>query len=228
MDYGVGTPDADERAATVVVDAHGDWIQAPQESAGPLSATGYFNPNGDMIRLITSSLASFGTVDLETPGPPAAGQSATATGRPLVANRHFALRMSVREGGTPGAGTVAGLCRNVAIENTRRRTLHHPAWMEVLRPDALAVAMVDIDELIADGCSGIDATLTANDTAAHPNLGSVSLTMSGPGGPYPLLQTPDGSATPENRFGTATLAPPGLWRASPPVRTSSPSRCRSS
>ncbi|WP_456425005.1 carboxypeptidase-like regulatory domain-containing protein [Rhodocaloribacter sp.] len=208
VDYVVGAPDADELAAAVVTDAHGDWIRVPQESASPLSATGFFQPNGDMIRLITSSLASFGTVDLEAPGPLAAGQNATATGRPLVQNRHFALRMLVREVGAPGAGMTAGYCRNVAIENTKYRTLHHPAWMAVLRPSALAVAMVDIDELVVDGCSGLDTTLTVNYTAAHPNLGSVSLTMSGPGGPYPLALTPDAAATPENAFGTATLVPP--------------------
>ncbi|GIV57484.1 MAG: hypothetical protein KatS3mg042_0397 [Rhodothermaceae bacterium] len=165
-------------------------------------------PNGNMISLITGSLAPFATVDLETPGPLAAGQSATATGQPLVQNRHFAIRMMVREVGTAGPGTVAGTCQNVAVENTRYRTLHHPAWMAQLKTSALAVAMVDVEELIVDGCSGIGDTLTVNYTAAHPNLGTITLTMTGPGGPYTLALTPNAGATPPNQFGTATLAPP--------------------
>ena len=116
--------------------------------------------------------------------------------------------MLVREVGAAGAGIVAGHCQNVAVENTKYRTLHHPAWMAVLQTSALAVAMVDIDELIVDGCAGIGDTLTVTYTAAHPNLGAVSLSMSGPGGPYTLAQTPDGAATSDNQFGTATLAPP--------------------
>lgn len=208
VDYVVGTPAADELAASTHTDAHGDWIQVPQESSNPLGPTGFFTPNGNMISLITGSLAPFATVDLETPGPLAAGQSATATGQPLVQNRHFAIRMMVREVGTAGPGTVAGTCQNVAVENTRYRTLHHPAWMAQLKTSALAVAMVDVEELIVDGCSGIGDTLTVNYTAAHPNLGTISLTMTGPGGPYTLALTPNAGATPPNQFGTATLAPP--------------------
>lgn len=208
VDYVVGTPDPDELAASIVSDLHGDWIQVPQESASPLGSTGFFMPNGNMIQLRTPTLAAFPTVDLETPGPLAAGQSVTATGQPLVQNRYFAIRMRVREEGTTGPGTAAGYCQNVAIENTRYRTVHHPAWMEVVRPDALAVAMVDIQELVVDGCAGIDVTLTVNYTAAHPNLGNVSMNMKGPGGPYSLALSPDGAATAENQFGTGTLGPP--------------------
>ena len=51
-------------------------------------------------------------------------------------------------------------------------------------------------------------TLTVNYTAAHPNLGNVSIGMKGPGGPYSLAITPNGTATADNQFGTATLSPP--------------------
>ncbi len=208
VDYVIGAPAPDELAVSVINDAFGDWIQVPQQSASPLGPVGFFSPNNDMIRLITPSLAAFATVDLESPGPLAAGQSATATGQPLVQNRLFAIRMRVREKDSGVAGVVAGTCRNVAIENTRYRTLHHPAWMAQLRTNALAVAMVDVQELIVDGCSGVTDTLTVNYTAAHPNLGSIGIGMKGPGGPYTLTLTPNGGATGENQFGTATLTPP--------------------
>ena len=208
LDYIVGAPSAGEMAATVNADSHGDWIQVPQESSSALGPIGFFSPNGNMIRLITASLAAFPTINLETPGPLIASQSATSTGQALVQNRHYSIRMQVREVGTGIAGVVAGSCQNVAIENSRYRTLHHPAWMAELKSSALAVAMVDVEELILNGCSGINTTLTVNYTAAHPNLGSISIGMKGPGGPYSLALTPDGAASADNQFGTATLAAP--------------------
>jgi len=208
LDYIVGAAGPDELEATLSSDVHGDWIQVPQESSSPLGPVGYFTPNGNMIRLNTVTLAAFPTVDLESPGPLAAGQSATATGRPLIQNRHFAIRMRVRETGSTGAGAIAGTCQNAAIENSRYRTLHHPAWMAELRTSALAVAMVDVQELILNGCSGIEDKLTVNYTAAHPNQGVINISMIGPGGPYALTLAPNGAATTENQFGTATLAAP--------------------
>jgi hypothetical protein len=67
--------------------------------------------------------------------------------------------------------------------------------------------MVDINELIVGGgCIEIGGTLNVRYTAAHPNLGSVGISMSGPGGPYGFSLA--GPVTP-NTFGTATpLVPP--------------------
>jgi hypothetical protein len=69
-------------------------------------------------------------------------------------------------------------------------------------PGQLAVRMLDIAELIAQPCSEIKSSLTVLFTAAHPNLGSVNISMTGPGGPYGFTLP----AIPEvgDWFGTAT------------------------
>ena len=63
--------------------------------------------------------------------------------------------------------------------------------------------MVDILE-IGSGCAEITNALTVEYTAAHPNLGNVSIDMTGPGGPYSFTMVDDGGATPPNRYGHAT------------------------
>ena len=158
-----------------------------------------------MARVDTCKFVTWPTVDLVDP-PPAlvAGQSATATGQPLVDNRYFAIRMMVRQQGTSGAGTAAGLCRKVAIENSRYRTEHHPAWMKIIKPQALAVALLDIAQLQVHGCQKIGDDLDVLYSAAHPNLGGVSITMAGPGGPYSFAVAAGGGA---DQHGTA--APSG-------------------
>ena len=73
--------------------------------------------------------------------------------------------------------------------------------------------MVDIQELRADGCADISNSLTVLFTASSPNLGSVNLSMSGPGGPYsftlptPIPQTSDWYGTAINDFTLADLEP---------------------
>ena len=214
LDYVVGTPGANELAATIVSDVNGDWIQVPQESAGALSATGTFIPDGNMISLRTATLATFRSVDLVNPTVLQAGNSSTDTGEPLVTNKYFAIRMLVRENGMAGPGTQAGICQKVAIENAVYSTLNHPSWMPAPKPNALGVRMIDISELIASGgCGEINTDLTVLFTAAHPNLGNVGISMAGPGGPYTFTLPPAmpggdhfGTATP-NGFNIADLPP---------------------
>ena len=75
----------------------------------------------------------------------------------------------------------------------------------VIGPHQLGVVMVNILE-IGGGCAGITNALTVKYTVAHPNLGPVSLSITGPGVPPPPQFTfADGpGATPQNRFGNAT------------------------
>jgi hypothetical protein len=64
--------------------------------------------------------------------------------------------------------------------------------------------MLDIAELITHPCGDIGNTLTVQFTAAHPNLGGVSIVMIGPGGPYNFIVPPIPEAG--DWFGTATPA----------------------
>lgn len=183
-----------------VLPAADGWIQVPQESdfwnpAGP----GFFTPNGNMIVLLSDKIAPWPGIDLSGI---TAGQSTAPAG--LGVDQHFSIRMRVRKVGVPASEMTAGLCENVAIYNRRYNNVTHGgSWAPTLVSNQLGVAMVNIQELGA-GCAEITDALTVTYTAAHPNLGGVGLSMTGPGGPYGFTLVDDGSATPPNRFGYAT------------------------
>ncbi|HEV7645849.1 MAG TPA: hypothetical protein VGO50_18055 [Pyrinomonadaceae bacterium] len=201
LDYVVGAAGVGELSASVFSDAQGDWIQVPQETSSPLGPVGYFTPSGDMIRLDTTSIAAWPVIDLIAPTTLVAGNSVTSTGIALVKDKYFSIRMLVREQGTAAAGTQAGICQKVAIENTIYKTKNHPSWMPTF-PVANGVGMVDIAQMILAGCSGITNDLDVLFTAAHPNLGGVSISMDGPGGPYSFT-LPAPASPGEDHFGTA-------------------------
>ncbi|WKZ17680.1 MAG: carboxypeptidase-like regulatory domain-containing protein [Candidatus Jettenia sp. CY-1] len=200
-DYTVnGVAGPDELVASVTPDG---WIQVPQES-DVFSPSGYFQPNGNMINLITPMLAVFGTKDMTGV---LAGNSSTSNGATLAANHHFSLRMRVRQAGNPATEITAGFCPHVAINNTGYDNVkHHPSWAGFTDPPkTIGVRLLDIQQLITNGCVEITNALDVLFTATHPDLGSVSVTMSGPGGPYNFTLP---AAVPGERFGTAT---PSGW-----------------
>ena len=174
-------PLPDELAATISVDG---WIQVPQENNW-MSPAGAFVSDGNMIELITQSLNPW--VPQDETGTLAGSQAK----HPLVQDRYFGIRMRVRQQGVPGSETDGGTCVHIAIDDTLYNNITlHPDWdggLQTVPPLSqlpLAVCMVDIAELIAHPCSQIADTLTVLFTGAHPNLGSVSISMTGPGGPY--------------------------------------------
>lgn len=175
------------------------WIQVPQES-NTFDPSGFFQPDGTQINLNTKSLG--GWVDVDLTGL-VAGNSSTSTGKPLAQNRYFALRMRVRKVGDSSSGQDAGVCEQIAINNTLYdNILRHPAWMAQNLPPQLSVAMLDIQQLVdGDGCTGIGDNLDVKFTAAHPNIGNVRIHMSGPGGPYDFTLP---AVVPGERYGVAT------------------------
>ncbi len=183
-------------ALTTPVAADG-WILVPQENDSPL-ATGLFVPNGNQILLDSTTLAAFAPVDLTGL---VAGDSVTSTGKPLVKDKIFAIRMLVREQGNNATIVEAGNCRRIAIDNVLYNKLnHHPSWGGFVQDNAYAVCMVDIQELQAAGCSKITDQVHILYTTAHPNLGSISATLTGPGGTVGL---PIGPVS-EDAHGTIT------------------------
>ena len=103
----------------------------------------------------------------------------------------------MRQAGNPATETTAGFCAHVAINNTGYDNVtHHPSWGGFVDPpNTIGVRLIDISELIADGCEGITNTLNVLFTAAHPNLGLVTdVSMSGPGGPLPATRAGTGRA----------------------------------
>ncbi|HKA07177.1 MAG TPA: hypothetical protein VKD71_07955 [Gemmataceae bacterium] len=186
------------------------WIKMPQES--DYFGAGSFWPNNDMIGLISQKIADPGWGSVDLTGL-TAGVSSTSTGKPLVQDRHFGIRMWIREAGNPASASLAGTCRNIAIDNTLYDNIsHHPDWAGWSESGALAVRMIDIQELVAAGCGKLTNQLTVLVTSAHPNLGTVTVYMDGPGGPYNFTVPGAGTA---DRFGTAT--PDGWTFASLPA-----------
>jgi len=189
-----GTAGSNELTVTPAVDG---WIQVPQEN-NFLGAEGLFSTNGNMINLITEKLVAWGAINISGI---TAGNSTAPAG--LALDRFFSLRLRIREVGNPGSEASGGVLEKIAIDNTLYNNVTKGgSWSPTLVSGQLGVAMVDINELlIGGGCSEISSTLNVRYTAAHPNLGSVSISMSGPGGPYAFNLA--GPITP-NTFGTAT------------------------
>ncbi|MEO5931440.1 MAG: carboxypeptidase regulatory-like domain-containing protein [Candidatus Kapaibacterium sp.] len=185
------------------IDFTGDgWIKVPQMTDINLP-TGAFAPNNNLINLNTTQLAAFPAIDLTGL---VTGQSQTAVA-PLAQNKHFAIRMWVREQGIAGSATIGGTCHHIAVENTLyNNILSHPAWSG---PNAvsgqLGLAMINVAQLIG-GCDEITTQLDVLFTAAHPNLGAVSISMVGGGGTYNFtLPVPANAA---DQHGTAI---PSAW-----------------
>lgn len=177
------------------------WVQVPQES-NVNTAAGNFASNGNLINLDTRKMAAW--ADISIAGV-TAGQT---TGPGLGQDRLFGLRLRVRRVGMPATEITSGTCGAVAIYDVNYDNVTHKgAWAPELVSNQLGVAMVNVEE-IGTGCAKITNAITIKYTAAHPNLGNVSITMDGPGGPYATSLTDDPTATPQDRFGTASVSLP--------------------
>lgn len=176
----------------------GGWVSVPQYS-NVFGPEGFFVPDGNMLNVITGALA--GSPGINVLGVKA-GVSSTSLGAPLAQNRHIALRMRVRESGNPASEVDAGTCFHVAIENTLYDGVAKGgSWAPSVVDDQLCVSSVDSVQLRSNGCAGLNSGLDVLFTATHPNLGDVSITMTGPGGPYGFTLP---AAVAGERFGTAT------------------------
>jgi hypothetical protein len=172
------------------------WIQVPLPSP-------FYTPTEDLLLLDSTVLS--GAPHLDETGVVAGGT--TTISSPLAEDVYFGIRMRVRNVGDTSDGTDGGTCHHIAIDNTSYdNVVHQPAWQDLKDPPGDPwVRLVDIQELLGpNGCGEITNSLTVLFTAAHPNLGSVSLQMIGPGGPYGFMLTPAGGSSSVNYFGTAT------------------------
>lgn len=210
-DYTVnGTPGPTEHVASFTADG---WIEVPQES--DVMSGGFFTPFGNMIELVTPALAAWPTIDQT------GRQAGQSSGPTFAHNRHFRIEMRVREGGVPGSEISGGVLENLAIENTRYDNVsYHPSWNGSTQSGLLAVAKLDVQQLMGPGkgCTEIGTDLDVLVTTAHPNLGPVSVTITGPTGTLGFVPP---AATPDERAGTCTIpapppAPPGWTVASLP------------
>jgi hypothetical protein len=197
-----GAPGPEELLADFTPDG---FVKVPQQ--GDVFGAGNFIANKDMINLLSTTLATWGSIDMTGV---VAGQSTKSNGAALGHNRHFSLRMMVREEGDPGNGSQASASRHIAVNNTGYVNVsHHPSWAGFI-DSPVGVGLLDVAELIADGCAKIGSELHVLYTAAHPTLGGVAISMTGPGGPYSFTLPPTPAPVPApdvppgELFGTAT------------------------
>jgi len=206
----------------IIPDGEG-WIAVPPLTpvAPMVPGPGWtFSASGDttgLLNLETTALTSFPPLDESGVN---AGESANTGGAGdpwLQTDVHYGIRMMIRNQGTSGEGTDGGTCGHIAINNTLYYDIsHHPYWegglwsKEPATDKEIAVCSIGIAELAKAPCSRLDKSLTVQFTAAHSNLGDVSVSLEGPGGPYEFtLDEEPGSIPGENLFGTAT--PTGSW-----------------
>jgi hypothetical protein len=191
----------------------GGWIKVPPLTpvAPMVPGSGWrFVPGSDLITFDTTSLAP-SVVSVDEAGVDA-GDAPLA---PLQTDVHYGVRMRLRDQGASGDGTDAGTCSHIAINNTRYKgVVHHPYWPGGLftNPTAtneIAVSSLGIAELSTKPCSLLTNSLTVLFTAAHANLGDVSISMEGPGGPYAFDLSPaSAQVAGEDWHGNAT---PNGW-----------------
>lgn len=168
---GVNGPDE----IAVVPDADG-WVAVPQDNS---LTTGLFVPNNNLLGFDSASVSAQ-THDLAAV---VAGQSTAPAG--LASDEYVALRMVLREAGQPSTQVQAGIAERVALANTTYDHVQkHGSWVPTRVDGQLGAISVDIEELIGHGCARITNQLHVDYTAAHPNLGGMSVTVTGPGGPY--------------------------------------------
>jgi hypothetical protein len=194
-------PGADYVNASVV----GGWIRVPQNANINIAAGGLFVANtGLLANLSSASLAVFETIDCSGLQ---AGEDAQAEGRPTPREHFFALRMVVRRWGDASSEQPAGRVRRFAVSNpTYTNITRHPEWNPSPPFSDIAVAVLGLAELSMAGCAKITTALTPVFTAAHPNLGAVSMHLEGGPTPPQPFNVPPGAS--DDRFGTGT---PNGW-----------------
>ena len=170
------------------------WIQVPPFTPTPpmvpLGTTGWRFTMGAglpaFINLDTPKAMPSSVVTINEAGV-VAGASGNA---PLETDVFFGIRMRLRNVGTTGDGTDAGTCDHIAINNSSYNNIsHHPYWPGGLWSPApatdfeIGLCSIGIAELLANPCSDLTSSLTVDFSAAHSNLGEVTVTMQGPAGP---------------------------------------------
>ena len=120
----------------------------------------------------------------------------TTTIASLRRNRYFQIRMKKREWNNAASEQIAGTSRPIALCNLVYQNVPQKgSWLPTTSNER-GVACLDLEELSSgDGCAKVSDSLNVNYTAANPNLGTVSLSMTGPGGPHtftPIVFTTPG------------------------------------
>jgi hypothetical protein len=198
---GAPPPGADYITASIV----GGWIRVPQNNNINAAAGGLFVANtGLLANLASSALTTFETIDCSALD---AGDAAQSEGRVVPREHFFTIRMVVRKWGDASTEQEAGRVHRVAVSNpTYTNITRHPEWNPSGPFSAYAVSVLHLAELVGGGCSHVSNALTPRFTAAHPNMGTVSMRLEGPGPAKPF--TVPAPVSTEDQFGVGV---PNGW-----------------
>jgi hypothetical protein len=176
----------------------GGWIEVPRENSFFNGGVGRFIPDsGILINLDTTTLTneSFDLTPAVPPLPLKAGDPVPALDKSEVP--HFKIYFEARKvlGAVPvGANNLD----KIALSNTHFTYIRHLDWAgyTVMPPsgDSILVLSIDVQELLAGGCSPLSKDVHALFTAYHPYLGTCSVYLEGPGIPPPAAVSPAISA----------------------------------
>ncbi|RNA61039.1 hypothetical protein D1631_03350 [Chryseobacterium nematophagum] len=158
------------------INFNGNWIQVPQDSnfASHVDA--------EILKLSTEKLTGVTSIDMNMPTS-SIGNSSVSPARPHISNRYFAIRMKQRELGNSATEVVAGTSKPIAIYNVLYQNVNkHGSWAHTTVNNQYLALSVDLEEIISGsgGCSKITTDLHVKYGARNENLGSVSLSITGP------------------------------------------------
>lgn len=155
---------------------NGNWIQVPQDSNFAAHV------DAEILKLNTVKLTGLTTIDMSMPTS-AIGSASVSPARPHTTNRYFAIRMKQRQLGNAATETVAGTSKPIAIFNVLYNNVNkHGSWAPTTVSNQYIALSLDIQEIVSgsSGCSKITTDLHVKYSARNENLGSVSLSITGP------------------------------------------------
>jgi hypothetical protein len=177
----------------------GGWIEVPRENSFFIGGIGRFIPDSGILANLDTTKLTDETFDLTLAAPPLPLKAGDSVPSPADRSEvpHFKIYFEARKvlGAVPvGANNLD----KIALSNTHFTYIRHLDWAgyTVAPPmgDSIMVLSLDVQELLAGGCSPLSKDVHALFTAYHPYLGSCSVYLEGPGIPPPAAVNPPISA----------------------------------
>ncbi len=154
----------------------GGWIEVPRQNNLSPNAEGlYVGGFVDMARLDTTKM-TVDSFDVTAPTLLKAGDAVPAAVKPPV--HTYKIFFEARK-----VGIVALVSSNardqITFSNTSYKQQHHPDWAGFVNTQT-PVALIDVKELMTNGCGGIGNHVHVLHTVFHPYTGSVTVYLEGP------------------------------------------------
>jgi hypothetical protein len=177
----------------------GGWIEVPRENSLFIGGVGRFIPDSGILANLDTTQLTNESFDLTVAAPPLPLKAGNSVPSPADRSEvpHFKIYFEARKilGAVPvGANNLD----KIALSNAHFKYIRHLDWAgyTVTPPsgDSILVLSLDVQELLAGGCSPLSKDVHALFTAYHPYLGTCQVYLEGPGIPPPAAVNPPISA----------------------------------